>query len=201
MKTLKERIINMFDQQPIIQQNFGKYLLLSLTDHIPATDPRDLKDATSCLLNLIGSETLFNCDKIIWEEDRGGFLSALVSYEANKPFSIAKWNPSGLEWDLKMDFRNAYTEGSLYLNGLTKGDRIVIVEDLIDTGGTIISLIKLLRAAEVEILDVVCLAAKDDHNGIKKIYQATGIQVKHAVKFSLEKGPKSVVTRSKPELF
>ncbi len=194
MNKLATSIHNMFNNNKIIKKDFGNYMLLSLTDNIPATKTKDLKDATNCLLTLIWKEALNYCDIIIWEEDRGGFLSTLVSYETGIPFSLVKRNPSWLDWDLIIKFRNAYTHGNMYLNWIKEWDKVIIIEDLVDSWWTIIALIKLLQSANIEIIDVVCLAVKEEHKWLEKIYKETWFKVKHAVKFNVESWDKSKVT-------
>jgi len=200
MTSIWNQIAKIFDKQTILITDFGKYLLTSITDHIPFTSHEAIDVCTKWLIKLTWKDDINNCDKIVWEEDRGGYLTALVSFVTKKSFWLVKWNPTWLWWDIKIDFRNAYTSWTMYLNGVVKWDKVIIFEDLIDSGGTIIWLIKLLQKASVEILDVVCLAAKEDNKWLEKIKKETWFDVKHAVKFTLDAWKKSKVTWINPIL-
>ncbi|TVT84917.1 hypothetical protein [Pseudomonas sp. H3(2019)] len=55
------------------------------------------------------------------------------------PFGIARWYPSGLEGQVKVGFDCEYISGELYLNGVEPGDRVIMVDDLISTGGSLLA--------------------------------------------------------------
>ena len=125
-------------------------------------------------------------NKLIWEEDRWWFLCSLISYKTKIPFGLVKWNPNWYEWQYVIDFRNAYTNGKMYLNGVQEWDKVIIVEDIIDTWWTIISLVNLLKKANIEIIAIVALASKKENNGVERIFKETGIMPKVWLYFSLE---------------
>jgi adenine phosphoribosyltransferase len=68
-----------------------------------------------------------------------------------------------------------------------------LVEDFVDTGGTLIAMIKLLQQKEIELTDVIVIAEKDGYNGIKRVKDETGVDVKKLLKVS-SKGKASRVT-------
>lgn len=176
-----DHIKDAFHNQPIRIVSGKRYCVNPLTDHIPMTHPALLTqiiDEASALIPYA------NADFLIGEEDRGGYICSLFSVPWQKPFTLTKWNPGGFEGELHIDFRNAYTEGSLYLNGLTpQMKKAIIVEDMIDTGGTIIAMVKLLQKAGIEIIDIFAVAQKDDYGGIENIRNETGITPKVLVSF------------------
>lgn len=175
----KEQIIKwlneIFNNKKIINLKEHRYVINPLTDHEPFTSSEMLKTAVETYKFLWN---FTNVTKIIWEEDRGWFLAALLSYETWIPFWLVKWNPSDYEWQLWIDFRNAYTHWKMYLNWAEKWDRVIIIEDLIDTWWTIIGLVELLKKSEIEIVDIIVLAAKEENNGINLIYEKTWIMPK-----------------------
>ncbi len=164
-----------FENCPLVPINGRKFILNPLTEQIPATSPELLEDAA----NWIAQATDFDgISKIIGEEDKGGILVAATALRVGVPFGLARWQPSGLEGQIKVDFECEYTNGTLYLNGAEKSDRVVIVDDIISTGGTMISLIKALQKTGCEIVDVICVAEKADYEGAQRVYDETGIRVK-----------------------
>jgi adenine/guanine phosphoribosyltransferase-like PRPP-binding protein len=106
---------------------------------------------------------------------------------------MVKWNPSGLEGQIKISFRNPYAGGSLYFNGIEKGDKLIIVEDLIDTGGTLTSLIKALEQNQIEVIDCLVIAEIVEMKGVQKIYEETGVMPKVALSVTRETGKFSKV--------
>jgi adenine phosphoribosyltransferase len=185
-----KHVIDAFDDRPLVFLKDRKYLINPLTDHHPTTSFELLDDT----VNELGKLTDFSkATKILGEEERGGFLASLVAYAQQKPFGMVKWNPNGLEGQLAIDFRMSYAEGRLYLNGIEPGDRVVIVEDMIDSGGTMIAMIELLKKAGIDLIDIVVVAEKEEFHGIERIKRETGVQVKHLVTFNVA-GERSKVT-------
>lgn len=188
---MKDYIYQTFQNQPLTLAAGKKYCTNSITDHTPVTRPELLKQIITEMTSKID---FLDADFLVGEEDRGGYLCALMSIPWNKPFTLTKWYPGELHGDVMVTFKNSYTTGSLYLNGIKKlkGKKVIIVEDLIDTGGTIIAMVQLLRQNGVEVLDIVAVASKTDYNGLERIEKETGIKPKVLVSFSCN-GPRSKV--------
>lgn len=199
MINIWKKLANLFDKKPIIDAKFGKYTITTITDHYPITKYEDIDIATKCLLRLLGKDNLLVWEKIIWEEDRWWYLTALISYITKKPFSLVKRNPIWIAWEISIDFRNIYSTGKLYISWVSAWDKVIIVEDMVDSWWTIIWLINLLKKAKIEIIDIVCLAVKEDLNWIEKIKKETWFNVKYWVKFTT-KWDLSKVTRINPIL-
>lgn len=176
-----KHIIKCFQDGKFVKVKDRNFLIYSLVDHEPATSYELVEDVVDEFSKLTDFS---KADIILGEEDRGGFLAALMAYEHHKPFTLAKWNPNGVEGQISVDFRNAYTEGAMYIAGVEKGQKVIIVEDMVDSGGTIVALIDLVRKAGMEIVDVIAVAEKYEYKGIQRIFNETGIQVKHLLTFT-----------------
>ena len=185
-----KKIIEAFDRQPIINLKGRRYILNPLIDHMPNTPHELILDVVKELSKLTD---LKKVNKIVGEEDRGGYIAALIAYKNKKDLAMVKWNPLGLEGDHAVNFRNAYTKGKMYLHGISKGDKVILVEDLIDSGGTIIAMIKLLKRVGVKIYGIIAVAEKIDYHGREKIRKATGYDVKCLLKVSCSEEKSTVV--------
>ncbi len=185
-----KHIIDAFDNRPLVHVKDRKYIINPLTDHHPTT-PFVLVDEVVTELSKLTDFS--KATKILGEEERGGFLATLVAYANKLPFGMVKWNPTGLGGQFAIDFRMSYAEGKLYLNGVEPGDKVIIVEDMVDSGGTMVAMINLLKQAGIELVDVVVVAEKSEFHGIDRIKLETGVQVKHLVSFDVS-GERSKVT-------
>ncbi|CVK19138.1 phosphoribosyltransferase family protein [Sporomusa sphaeroides] len=178
-----------FDNCDLLNINGKNFIINELTEQIPATTPALLKQAAEKVVELL---KLNDVNKIVGEEEKGAVLVAVVSLLTGLPFGLARWYPSGLRGQIVVDFSCEYTDGQIFLNGVEAGDRVVIVDDMISTGGTMIALIDAIRKAGAEIVDVVAVAAKEEYGGIQRIKAATGIDVKTVLVVSVS-GNKSLV--------
>lgn len=185
-----KHVIDAFDNRPLVYVKDRKYLVTPLTDSEPATSYAMLEDTVNELSKLTDFS---KATKLLGEEDRGGFIAALMAYAHKLPFGMVKWNPNGLDGQIATDFRMAFAEGHMYLNGIEPGDKVIIVEDMVDSGGTLVAMIELLHKIDVEIIDIVVVAEKEDFHGIERIKQEAGYDVKYLLKFSVA-GERSKVT-------
>ena len=177
-----------FDNQPLYEIDGYKFVLNSLTEQVPATQPNLLRLAGEWL-----ADSLPHCDKLLTEEDKGAILVAAVSLHTNIPFGMARWYPNQLADQISAIFTCEYVEeGTLYLSGIEKGDEVVIIDDMISTGGTLIGIIKTLQAVGANIVKIIVLAEKIEYNGIQKVKDETGLNVRSLVKISIA-GEKSRV--------
>ena len=176
-----DEIIKAFDKKPVSFIRDRNYVINSICDHEPETSYKLMEDIVE---NLSRLTDFSKADKIVGEEDRGGYIAALLAYTNKKSLGMVKWYQVRSGKNIKVKFKNAYTEGEMYLYGVNKSDRVIIVEDMVDSGGTIISMIKLLKKAGAKIIDIIAIAEKEEYEGIKRIKEETGIEVKILLRFS-----------------
>ncbi len=185
-----------FHDQPLVRVGNYQFVLNPLTEQIPATSAELLRVAAA---RVLGAAGLDGVNKIVGEEDRGAILVAAVSLQSGLPFGLARWNPSGVPGQIAVDFTMEYTQGKLYLNGVERGDRVLVVDDLISTGGTLVALIRALRIAGAEIRDVICVAEKIEYGGVARVRAETGIQVKTLVRVTVAGERSRVVTHARED--
>ncbi len=189
----KNLVIEAFDNQTLVQFEEYKFLINPLTEQIPATTAELLQAATEWI---IAEGEFSQATKIAGEEDKGGILVASTSLATGLPFGMARWYPAGLEGQVSVDFDMEYTSGKLFLNGINENDQVIIVDDMVSTGGTMLALIKAVQLAKANVVDIVCVAEKIEYAGVQKIFAETGYQVKSLVKISIA-GKRSKVTQTR----
>ena len=176
-------LIASFDKQPIIRKNGRGYLVISMTDHFTATSPVILRQAVNAICDSINWNGPDPINKVVSEEEKGGFIAVCVALQRNLPFSLAKQNPVRLPGEIGIKFSMDYDKNmTLYLNGVKKKDRVIIIDDIVATGGTMIAIIKAVEQAGVVIKDVISLAEKVEMGGVKRVKDETGIDVKTIIK-------------------
>ncbi|UCD43023.1 MAG: adenine phosphoribosyltransferase, partial [Chloroflexota bacterium] len=170
-----------------------KFLINPLTEQIPATSAELLQAATDWI---VAEGDFSQATKIAGEEDKGAILVAAISLATTLPFGLARWYPAGLEGQVPVDFDMEYTSGQLFLNGIEKDDKVIIVDDMISTGGTMLALIEAVQLAKGRIVDIVCVAEKLEYKGVQRIANETGYLVKTLLKISIS-GERSKVIQTR----
>jgi len=171
-----------FDGKPLIEVGGCKFVINPLTEQVPAATSHLLREAARWILE-VGD--FRSADKVVGEEDKGAIIVAAVSLLSDLPFGMARWYPSGLEGQVRVGFSMEYTAGTIYLNGVEEGDRVIIVDDMVSTGGTLVALVQAVRQAKAEVVDIICVAEKVEYGGVERVKRETGLDVKTLVRISM----------------
>jgi len=110
METGTDIVRDAFDNRPLLRVRGKKFLVNPLTDQIPVTTTELLQEAAKKIIQVGDWE---KARKIVGEEDKGAILVAGVSLASGLPFGMARWQPSGIQKQLWVDFECEYTEGRL----------------------------------------------------------------------------------------
>jgi adenine phosphoribosyltransferase len=168
----------------------------AITDNIPPLEPR-LSHAV-CLLSRFHLEHVAEATLGVGEEDRGAMIISDLLLSHNLARTLARWTPTGAPGEIRIPLANEYVqEGTvdIYLNGVTASDRIVLVDDLISTGGTLVSLVRAVEQAGAEILEVFTIGEKSENRGREHLFQETGLTIKTLLRTSLETRAGKVYSR------
>ncbi len=164
---------------PVIQRGKYSYFIHPIADGIPMIEPDLLEDVTDRIVNLAD----LNVDRIVSVEAMGIPIATALSLKTRIPYSIIRKREYGMENEVKLSQSTGYSKGELYINGLKKGDRILIVDDVISTGGTMNALVDGLQSMGVEIADIVVVIGRGE--GASKL-SAGGVKVKVLVNIDVK---------------
>lgn len=163
-------------KSPIIEVKGYPYVLFPLNFDI---DPRVLMAAAEEIIKICD---LKDVNKIVTMEAKGIAISTAVSILTGIPVVIARRRKLDIKGEIEICKKTAYSESSLYLSGVQKGDKIVILDDVISTGGTMIALIKALKKIGIEIKDVAVVYNRKEHGGERRLKEETHIDVKSIIR-------------------
>jgi len=82
--------------------------------------------------------------------------------------------------EITIEYSCGYEKGILHFNNIKKDDKILIIDDLILTGGTIIAMIESVRKAGAEITDIGAIFDKKDYQGIEEL-EKNGVSTKNFI--------------------
>lgn len=161
-----------------------RYIINAITEQEPALDPKILDDCANKLLEKLDYK---NATKILTAEAMGIPISTLISLKTSIPLIIATRRKKGTFDEISVDYICGYENGVLHINNISAGERILIIDDLISTGGTILSMIEGIKRAKAAIEDIGAIFNKIDYGGMKKL-QGMGFQPKVLLDVKLRDG-------------
>jgi adenine phosphoribosyltransferase len=127
-----------------------------------------------------------NVDKIVAIEAMGIHLATALSLATDIPFVIIRKRQYGLDGELTIHKKTGYGESPLYVNDLHKGERVLLIDDVVSTGGTLINTIEALKEIGVDLVTIIAVLEKGD--GKKLVEKETGCKVNSVVKLHVEDG-------------
>ncbi|WP_339919464.1 adenine phosphoribosyltransferase [uncultured Flavobacterium sp.] len=131
----------------------------------------DPKGRTECLKILVDSLKGKQIDKVIGVESRGFFFGMLIAQDLNVSF-IPVRKPKKLPFDtISASYDLEYGSDTLeiHTDAIQKGDRILIHDDVLATGGTAQAVCELVERLGGEIVELNFLMELSFLNGREKI--------------------------------
>ena len=136
-------------------------------------------------IDLIVSESkTFMIDKVAAIESRGFVFASAVSYILNKPFILLR-KKNKLPADThSVDFELEYGKATIevHKDSITKGDKILIIDDLIATGGTAEASAKLVEMSGGKVAGFIFVINLFDLGGSKSL-ENKGFKIKNLIDF------------------
>lgn len=166
----------------IVERGDYEYIVSPITDGIPRVDPRILNEVTDAMVAM-GN---FDCDVILTVEALGIPLATALSLKTGKPYGIVRKRMYGLPGEINLSQVTGYSKSTLFVNGLNAGDRVVIVDDVVSTGGTMWALVDALKKMQVRVVDILVVVEKTDKKA--EIERKIGHSIKTLVKVQVENG-------------
>tara|TARA_B100000900_G_scaffold393682_1_gene390409 strand:+ start:8001 stop:8579 length:579 start_codon:yes stop_codon:yes gene_type:complete len=142
---------------PIIWKGEYPYFIHPISDGIPRMNPNVLR-ATRDLI--VESVDWTKIDLIVTVEAMGLPLLAAVGDATGKPTVVIRKRSYGMEGEIKVDVSTGYSQSTVYINDIKPGERILIVDDVISTGGTLEPLLESLENMGVILQDIVIAIEK-----------------------------------------
>jgi len=156
------KFIRAYDDQPTIPANDNRKRIISTVSELtPELDPETLRVCASILASSIEPAR-----KIVTEEHGAGHIAGALSFLNGNDIAIARWTSDELSEKLIPYFgKNAqYRGGRLVLHGVQSGDKVTIIDDVLDRGETLGTLINLIEARGA-IIDEIYVLAEKTYNG------------------------------------
>lgn len=170
-----ERLKKSLLEAPIYKRGEYNYFIHPITDGVPEVRPDLIREVVTHIIRTANLDV----DKIVTIEAMGIHIGTGLSLFTDIPLVIIRKRKYGLPGEIEVSQVTGYSKGQLYLNGISPGDRVIIVDDVISTGGTALATLAALKAAGAEVADFVAVIERGEGAGRLK---AQGYTVKTMLK-------------------
>ncbi|MDR2873645.1 MAG: adenine phosphoribosyltransferase [Methanobrevibacter sp.] len=178
-----KKVIASLENSEIRKMGDYDYVITPLLDGIPSFDPILLREIVNVIKRKID---LSNIDKILCIESMGIPFATALSLDTEIPFEIIRKRKYDLPGEVQVNQETGYSKGNLYINYLKKGEKVIIIEDVVSTGGTLIATINTLKNMGIEISNVIAIVEK--YGGKKTVEKETGVPLLTMVKLNITNG-------------
>ena len=144
---------------PIIWKGDYPYFIHPISDGIPRMDADVLRATRDLIVEMVDWS---NIDLIVSVEAMGLPLLAAVGDATGKPTVVIRKRQYGMEGEVRVDVATGYSKSTTYINDIKSGERILIVDDVISTGGTLEPILAALEGMGVILQDIVIAIEKGE---------------------------------------
>ena len=165
---------------PVIWKGEYPYFIHPLSDGVPRAPSDLLAAARDLLLHRIDWE---NIDLILSIEAMGLPLASVLSVATGIPTVVARKRSYGLDFESVVDQSTGYSNGSIWINDVNPKEKILVVDDVISTGGTMEAVLSSLESRGAILSEVWTIFEKGD--GMKKLINKHNWPLKSLVRIEM----------------
>lgn len=152
----------------VVDKGGYPYLVNPVSDGVPAVTKELLDDIVDRFVDVCD----FECDYILAPEAMGIHLATAVCMRTGIPFLVIRKREYGLPGEVALKKKTGYGDSTMYVNGIGEGDRVVLLDDVISTGGTTRSIIEAIEKTGADVVGVVTVFNKS--RDIKALEETVG---------------------------
>jgi len=172
---LLEKLKRSLLEAPVFKRGEYNYFIHPITDGVPHINPDLVREVAGHIVRIADLEV----DKIVTVEAMGIPIGTTLSLMTDLPMVIIRKRKYGLPGEIELSQKTGYSKGQLFINDINQGDRVIVIDDVISTGGTLLATLGGLRTAGAEIKDTVVVIERGE--GADKL-RRQGIGIKTMVK-------------------
>ena len=151
VELLKDSVV----KAPVVWKEGYPYFVHPLSDGVPRQSAELLTAARDLISEGVDWESV---DIILGIEAMGIPLAAALCLSSGKPLVIGRKRQYGLPGEVSIDQSTGYSKGEIFLNDIDQGARVLIVDDVVSTGGTLHPVLKAVEESGAIVQDcwIVC---------------------------------------------
>ena len=173
---------------PVVKKGDYFYFVHPISDGVPLVESKLLN---SIMDYIVDNFDLSNVDKIVGVESMGIPLATALSLKTDIPFVIIRKRSYGLEGEYQVHQQTGYGKSELFINNIHENDNILLIDDVVSTGGTLKSVLAALDDIGANLVHIILPIEKDD--GKKIVEEATNKKISTLVKIKMVDGKVTIV--------
>ena len=183
VELLKDSVV----KAPVVWKEGYPYFVHPLSDGVPRQSAELLRAARDLISEGVDWDSI---DIILGLEAMGIPLAAALCLSSGKPLVIGRKRQYGLPGEVSIDQSTGYSKGEIFLNDIDKGARVLIVDDVVSTGGTLHPVLKAVEESGAMVQD--CWIVFEKGEGMNKIRSSGDWPLNSLVRIEMQ-GDKIVV--------
>jgi len=165
--TLQNSILN---SRIVEKPNGYKYFVWPLADGVPPIHP----DMVGNAADLVTNNLMYNCDNLLIDmilapEAMGIPIAQEVSRRLRKPYSVVRKRKYGLPGEIEVTQQTGYSVSNMYINCVEPRQQVVIIDDVVSTGGTLKAIMSALTENGIGMLGAFTIIEKN--GAAKKLFE------------------------------
>ena len=144
---------------PIIWKGDYPYFIHPISDGIPRMEAQVLRATRDLIVDMVDWSMV---DLVVSVEAMGLPLLAAVGEATGKPTVVIRKRSYGMEGEVRVDVSTGYSSSTAYINDIKPGERVLVVDDVISTGGTLEPLLESLEEMGAILKAVIIVIEKGD---------------------------------------
>ena len=173
---------------PVVKKGDYFYFVHPISDGVPLVESKLLN---SIMDYIVDNFDLSNVDKIVGVESMGIPLATALSLKTDIPFVIIRKRSYGLEGERQVHQQTGYGKSELFINNIRENDNLLLIDDVVSTGGTLTSVIKAIDEIGANLEHIILPIEKDD--GRRIVEEATNKKINTLVKIKMVDGKVTIV--------
>jgi adenine phosphoribosyltransferase len=146
---------------PIIEKGDYEYFVHPISDGVPMLEPGLLREI---VIRIIRKANIEDVDKIVTPAAMGIHISTAVSLMTDIPLVVIRKREYGLDGEVALSQQTGYSDNEMYINDVVAGDRVLVLDDVLSTGGTMKAVLGALDGIGADVADVVAVIKKAGPN-------------------------------------
>ncbi|AAV46778.1 adenine phosphoribosyltransferase [Haloarcula quadrata] len=157
-----EKLRESLHEAPIIDKDGYSYLVHPLSNGVPMLEPELLREVVVGVTRAADLDV----DKIVAPEAMGIHIATALSLQTDIPLVVIRKRSYGLDDEVPLHKTTGYSESEMFINDIEAGDDLLIVDDLLSTGGTMAAICEALDDIGADISDIVVVFRKQGESAL-----------------------------------